>query len=77
MNADIVEMRAFYHSALGERSSNAIAMALTRIWEPVANERLLGLGYTRPWLERFESDAQITLSFMLAEHGAARWPRER
>ncbi|WP_018690219.1 methyltransferase domain-containing protein [Ahrensia kielensis] len=75
MNADIVEMRAFYHSALGERSNNAIAMALTRIWEPVAKERLVGIGYTRPWLERFENDTQITLAFMLAAHGAAKWPR--
>lgn len=75
MHADIVEMRAFYHSALGQRANNAIANALMRVWEPLANERLLGLGYARPWLERFEPDTQITLSFMLAAQGAAKWPR--
>lgn len=76
MHADIVEMRAFYHTALGQSANNAIAAALTRLWKPVANERLLGLGYARPWLERFEGDAQVALSFMLASKGAAKWPRQ-
>ncbi|MDZ7822802.1 MAG: methyltransferase domain-containing protein [Ahrensia sp.] len=75
MQVDIVEMRAFYHSALGQRAGDAIATALKRVWEPLPNERLLGLGYARPWLERFEPDTHITLSFMLAAQGAAKWPR--
>ena len=76
MHNDIVEMRAFYQSALGQRANHALAMALIRIWKPLANERLMGIGYTRPWLERFEADAQITISFMLAAQGAAKWPRQ-
>ncbi|MEN0001587.1 MAG: class I SAM-dependent methyltransferase [Pseudomonadota bacterium] len=75
MHMDIVELRAWYHSELGRRAAQTIGLALSRIWEPVANERLLGLGYTRPWLERFEPDTDRTMSFMLANHGAARWPR--
>lgn len=72
---DIVEMRAFYNSALGQSANQALAMAMMRVWEPLPNERLLGIGYTRPWLERFESDTQITMSFMLAAQGATQWPR--
>lgn len=74
MHTDIVEIRAFYQSELGERTRNAIDRALLRIWAPMKNERLLGLGYTRPWLENFEPDTQLTLSFMLAAQGAAKWP---
>jgi len=75
MHTDIVELRAFYHSALGKRASRAIGLALSRLWKPLPNERLLGLGHTMPWLERFEPDTERTLSFMLAAQGAARWPR--
>ncbi|WP_306119558.1 MULTISPECIES: class I SAM-dependent methyltransferase [unclassified Roseitalea] len=75
MQTDIVELRAFYHSALGKRAAHAIGLALSRIWKPLPNERLVGLGHTRPWLERFEPDTERTLAFMLAAQGAARWPR--
>ena len=75
MHNDIVELRAFYHSALGKKASRAIGLALSRIWKPLPNERLLGLGHTRPWLDRFEPDTERTLCFMLAAQGAARWPR--
>ncbi|QKV20134.1 class I SAM-dependent methyltransferase [Oricola thermophila] len=75
MYMDIVEIRGFYHSLLGKMATRSIGMGLTRIWQPMPNERLLGLGYARPWLERFEPDTERTLSFMLAAQGAVKWPR--
>lgn len=75
MHTDIVELRSFYHCPLGQRTAHAIAMALSSVWHPLPNERLLGLGYTRPWLERFEAGTERTLAFMPARQGAARWPR--
>lgn len=75
MHTDIVELRSFYHSTLGQRTAHAISMALSSIWHPLPQERLLGLGYTRPWLERFEPGTERTLAFMPARQGAARWPR--
>tara|TARA_Y100000815_G_scaffold74393_1_gene63059 strand:+ start:42379 stop:43194 length:816 start_codon:yes stop_codon:yes gene_type:complete len=75
VHMDIVEIRSFYHSLLGEMATRSIGMGLTRIWSPMPNERLLGLGYARPWLDRFEGDTERTLSFMLAAQGAIKWPR--
>ena len=75
MYTDIIEMRTFYHSPLGERAAHALAMAISRVWEPLPNERLLGLGYARPWLDRLEPDTERTLCFMLAAQGAIKWPR--
>jgi SAM-dependent methyltransferase len=75
MHMDIVEIRGFYHSLLGKMATRSIGMGLSRIWQTLPNERLLGLGYARPWLERFEPDTERTLSFMLAAQGAIRWPR--
>jgi SAM-dependent methyltransferase len=49
-------------------------MALSAVWTSVPNERLVGLGYTLPWLERFGADAERVFAFMPATQGAVVWP---
>lgn len=44
------------------------------LWPRIADERLLGLGYTLPYLDRLRSDAELTLAFMPAGQGAVAWP---
>lgn len=74
MNVDIVDLRAFYASLLGRLAERSIAMALSSIWIKLPEERLVGLGYAVPWLERFGSDAERVFAFMPARQGAIRWP---
>ena len=74
MHADIIDLRAFYASRLGRLAERAIAMAITPVWSQIPNERLVGLGYTLPWLERFGTDAERVFAFMPATQGAVRWP---
>ncbi len=74
MNADIVDLRDFYATRLGQAAARAIGLALTPLWRPIAQERLVGLGYTLPYLDRFGADADRTLAFMPAAQGAIRWP---
>lgn len=76
MNSDIVDLRSFYASPLGQMAERSITLALSSIWASIPNERLVGLGYTLPWLERFGTDAERTFAFMPATQGAVRWPRE-
>ena len=76
MHADIVDLRAFYNSMLGRLAERSIAMALSAIWAQIPNERLVGLGYALPWLERFGTDAERVFAFMPAAQGAVRWPPE-
>lgn len=71
---DIVDLRTFYSSTLGRLAERSIAMALSSVWAAVANERMVGLGYTLPWLERFGSDAERVFAFMPAAQGAVSWP---
>lgn len=75
MNTDIVDLREFYNSRLGRVARNNIAMALSSLWSSNGNERLLGLGYTLPYLDRFRSEAEQTIAFMPAKQGAISWPR--
>ena len=74
MNTDIVDLRQFYATPLGRSAQQAIGMALASIWVPLPNERLLGLGYAPPYLDRFRADTERTFAFMPARQGAACWP---
>ena len=66
MNSDIVDLRSFYASLLGRLAERAITMALSAMWAKLPNERLVGLGYALPWLERFGGDAERVFAFMPA-----------
>lgn len=74
MNADIVDLREFYASSLGVAAERAVGAALATMWRPITDERLLGLGYTLPYLDRFAPDAERALAFMPASQGAVKWP---
>ncbi|MEO3389293.1 methyltransferase domain-containing protein [Mesorhizobium sp. CAU 1741] len=77
MLSDIVDLRAFYSSTLGRLAERSITMAISSIWAKLPNERLVGLGYTLPWLERFGIDADRVFAFMPATQGAVSWPAGR
>lgn len=74
MKNDIVGLKSFYASTLGRLADRSIAMALASVWARMPEERLVGLGYTLPWLDRFAADAERSLAFMTAGQGATRWP---
>jgi SAM-dependent methyltransferase len=74
MLIDVIKLREYYSSPLGIASANSISAALTALWGESRNERVMGLGYTTPWLDRFSADAECTLNFMPAAQGAIHWP---
>lgn len=74
MHPDIIDLRSFYDTALGQHAERAIRMTLASMWERVPGERLVGLGYTLPYLDRFRADTERTLAFMPAGQGAIAWP---
>lgn len=74
MNSDIVDLRSFYGSLLGHLAERSIAMALASVWASLPSERLVGLGYALPWLDRFGADAERVFAFMPGTQGAVKWP---
>lgn len=74
MHVDIVDLREFYLSPLGKVAEHSITMALSSIWKSLPDERLVGLGYTLPYLDRFKAGAERAFSFMPAGQGAVNWP---
>ncbi|CDZ27042.1 MULTISPECIES: class I SAM-dependent methyltransferase [Neorhizobium] len=74
MHADIVDLREFYHSPLGHLAEQSITFALSSLWARLPEERLVGLGYAVPYLDRFRADTERTFAFMPAGQGAVNWP---
>lgn len=71
---DIVDLRNFYGSLLGRLAERSVTLALASVWARLPNERLVGLGYAIPWLDRFGADAERVFAFMPAAQGAVNWP---
>ncbi len=74
MNADILELREFYASRLGQAAERAITAALGPLWSAIHEERLLGIGYAVPFLERFGADSERAIALMPGAQGAIPWP---
>jgi SAM-dependent methyltransferase len=74
MHTDIVDLRQFYYSPLGRTAEHAIVTALATFWSRMPDERLVGLGYALPYLEKFSAGAERTFAFMPAGQGAVHWP---
>lgn len=71
---DIVDLRQFYATPLGRQTSASVTAALSSLWRPLSDERLVGFGFANPYLDRFSGDADRAFSFMPAAQGAMPWP---
>ena len=78
MPSDVVDLRDFYRSALGQVARRLIRRAIQRAWPDLHGLRLLGLGYATPFLSALASDTERTVALMPASLGVLAWPpRER
>ena len=74
MHMDIVDLRQFYATPTGALARRSIEQALSAVWQPLSDERLVGLGFVTPYLDRFRGDAERTIALMPARQGAVHWP---
>jgi SAM-dependent methyltransferase len=76
MAADVVDLRDFYRSALGQVARRMIRRAIQRVWPDLRGMRLLGIGYATPFLSALSAETERTLAVMPATLGVLRWPAE-
>ena len=76
MYVDVVDLRDFYQSRLGQVARRMIRRRLRLIWPDVAGMRLLGLGYATPYLRLFRDEAERAIAAMPASQGVLAWPPE-
>jgi SAM-dependent methyltransferase len=76
MPLDVVDLRAFYASPLGEMTQRLIGRAIRLRFSPSTGQSLLGIGYATPYLELLRQEAACCLAFMPAEQGVVNWPTQ-
>jgi len=76
MASDVVDLRDFYRTALGQVARRMIRRAIQRVWPDLHGMRLLGLGYPTPFLSVLGSETERTIAVMPASIGVLGWPVE-
>lgn len=71
---DVVDLRDFYASPLGQVARRMIRRRVRGAWADVTGQRVLGLGYATPFLGSFRGEAERTLAAMPARQGVVHWP---
>ena len=76
MFPDVVDLRDFYDTTLGQVARRMIRRRARLIWPNVTGLSLLGLGYTTPYLKPFQDEAERVIAMMPATQGVLHWPRD-
>ncbi len=76
MHTDVVDLRDFYDSGLGQAARRMIRRRLRVLWPNVTGETVLGLGYSTPYLRAFREEAGRVIAVMPAPQGVLHWPSE-
>lgn len=77
MTIDVVDLREFYSRRLGVVARRLINRGVQTRWPDARGQRVLGLGYTTPYLGLFREDAERCIAFMPAAQGVLKWPTAR
>ena len=76
MWTDVVDLRDFYGTSLGQMAQRLIRRQLRQLWPDVAGLRVLGLGFATPYLRAFLPEAERVIAVMPASQGVLPWPAE-
>jgi SAM-dependent methyltransferase len=73
---DVVDLRDFYRTSLGQMARRSIRARIRAIWPDVTGMSVLGLGYATPYLLPFADEARRVIAAMPAQQGVLHWPAE-
>ena len=76
MWTDVIDLRDFYDSSLGQTARRLIRRQLRLIWPDVGGQNVLGLGFATPYLRLFQDEAQRVLAAMPSSQGVLQWPAD-
>lgn len=76
MAIDVVDLRGFYASPLGQVAAQYIGAIVKERWRQTAGLSIAGIGYAPPYLESFRDNALRVMALMPATQGVLRWPAE-
>jgi SAM-dependent methyltransferase len=76
MWTDVVDLRDFYASPLGQTARRLISRHVGEMWPDSKGLAVLGLGYAVPYLRPFRDAGARCLAMMPAPQGVLHWPPE-
>src|SRR3954464_3765715 len=76
MSSDVVDLRDFYRTGLGQVARRMIRAAIRSVWPDLHGMRLLGIGYPTPFLPAISAETERAVAIMPASLGVLRWPAE-
>ncbi|MBI3452229.1 MAG: methyltransferase domain-containing protein [Rhodospirillales bacterium] len=76
MWTDVVDLRDFYASSLGQAARRIIRRRLRAMWPDLSGQCVLGLGYATPYLRPFAAEAGRVIAMMPGAQGVLHWPYE-
>lgn len=76
MWTDIVDLRDFYASGLGQMTARLLKRRVREIWPNLSGEAVLGLGFAPPLLRAGLDEALRVAAVMPPPMGVLRWPAE-
>jgi SAM-dependent methyltransferase len=71
---DVIDLRDFYRSALGQVARLMIRRRIQAFWPDTRGLRVLGLGFATPYLLPFVANAERVLAIMPSSQGVLPWP---
>ncbi|HZK91581.1 MAG TPA: methyltransferase domain-containing protein [Stellaceae bacterium] len=74
MPSDVVDLRDFYRTALGQVARRMIRQAVRRVWPDLRGMSLLGIGYPAPYLTAVSPESERAVALMPASLGVLAWP---
>lgn len=74
MHLDVVDLKSFYASQLGQVAQRMILRGIRNRWENLSGLALLGLGYATPYLDTLREGTERAIAFMPARQGVVAWP---
>jgi SAM-dependent methyltransferase len=74
MASDVVDLRDFYRTPLGQVARRMIRRAVRQMWPDMHGTRLMGIGYPAPFLSAISVDTERTVALMPASLGVLAWP---
>jgi SAM-dependent methyltransferase len=76
MRRDVLELRQFYASRLGQAAREMTARKVAETWDDAHGLDVLGLGYATPFLGHLRPFARRVVAAMPAQQGVEVWPAE-
>jgi SAM-dependent methyltransferase len=76
MRPDVIDLRQFYASPMGQIVRSMVRERTRAIWPNLSGQRLLALGYATPYLAPFRDETERIAAAMPAGQGVVRWPSE-